>query len=172
MARSSQRGSNGQIHFEWPWMVADRGSKLIVHSPQTGPASGPSADGGRPSVDNVQRCALTLEPHVLLPSHALCVHILMAAFVSRTDYSLLPQRRRPLPQPRSLVKHSWRQKVCNRSNSTALPRTLSAVAHGPPMRSPSQVTAHALAGTTNGLTASGGMDRHLCEGRRLPPSRG
>lgn len=49
-------------------------------------------------------------------------------------YSLLPQRRRPLPQPPSLVKHSWRRKVCFRSNSAALPRTLSAAAHGPPIR--------------------------------------
>ena len=34
----------------------------------------------------MQRCALTLEPHVRLPSHALCVHILMAAFVSREQH--------------------------------------------------------------------------------------
>ena len=38
-------GSDGQIHSEWPWMVADCGSRLVVDSPQTGPASGPSADG-------------------------------------------------------------------------------------------------------------------------------
>ena len=38
-------GSDGQIHSKWPWMVADSGSKLVVDPPQTGPASGPSADG-------------------------------------------------------------------------------------------------------------------------------
>ena len=38
-------GSDGQIHSEWPWMVADCESRLLVGPLQTGPALGPSADG-------------------------------------------------------------------------------------------------------------------------------
>ena len=85
----------------------------------------------------MQRCALilTLSKHVRLPSQpsAMCAHSDGCVRLSY-GYSLLPQRRRPLPQPPSLVKHSWRRKVCFRSNSAALPRTLSAAAHGPPIR--------------------------------------
>ena len=88
-----QHPSQRSLHTPMGRTVEAHGWRLAVDPPQTGPPSGPSADGLRPSADDVQRCASPLNtrmPPAL--TRAMCTHSLPRVRASR---SCADQRWRP-----------------------------------------------------------------------------